>query len=501
MKHVKKYTFLAPLFLIAVFVGTFVRDLRLVSGRGSEKNLIIISIDTIRQDSLGVYGYSKNTTPNIDEFAKQATVFTNAYTQVPLTYASFVSLMTGKSPFESGIHSNVTSQTLSDGFDPGEELVNGHMRLKDDTMTLARILQDNNYATGAFTTIYTLEPELTHLNIGFDTYESDVQKNVKIRLNPQATIDRAFSWVGEQDRSKPLFLWVHFMDPHAPYLPYPSSACKINSEFCNKDAEEMIRGIEKERLSKKVNACLKFPLDQHLVDHSKELYDAEIIQTDQYVGQVLEKLRERGLDKNSVIVLYGDHGESFEHNFYFLHGLTLYDSTTKIPLIIYTPDNAGKGKFVSNFVRSIDIFPSILSLLGIESKLADTEKKDFSALLKNPSEKIKSSEPLYFVNGTATKFAVRKGDFKYILSLDGDKCKPEGSMDELYNLKNDPKELKNLVSVDKATAYELRTMLTEYLEKNPLEAIDNNKKKKPVRNTTPSDKKREMIENLKSLGY
>lgn len=170
-------------------------------------NFILISIDTLRPDHMGVYGYNRNTTPNIDNFGKKAYIFTNAYTQIPQTYPSFSALMTGIDPINSGIYRNKNRIDVNDG------------KISPNTKTLAKIFHENNYFTAAFITSPTLDDNLTNLSSGFDEYNYYPVDVDKPDANKYYDSLKKISPIIKSYQNKKFFLWIHLMDPHSPYFP------------------------------------------------------------------------------------------------------------------------------------------------------------------------------------------------------------------------------------------------------------------------------------------
>jgi arylsulfatase A-like enzyme len=486
------------IFFVAGITAYFIRNGELFSKNSSErKNLIIISIDTLRADSMGVYGYKKNTTPYIDNWAKNATVFTNAYTHVPNTYPSVASLMTGLSPFESSIFSNLATKKDQHGGDTLDEN-DSNRPLDPSTQTLAQILKKTNYSTGAFVANYTLSKEFTNLDRGFDTYELDPSSNYKDPRDDLLT-KHAFEWIDQNAGSKnPFFLWVHYMAPHVPYTPPKEYACKFNEAFCGEIEREGMAKLEETRSM--FQGCTQNELDPQTVALFKTLYDGEVAEDDVLVGMLLDKIREAGLDKNSVIVFWGDHGEGFENKFYFAHGNVLYDSSTRTPLIIYTPD--GKAGTSDILVKNEDIFWTVLNLLDINIPNAK-KNSDFSNVVTGRGT-ISSREPIFYLNVRASKFGVRKENYKYIFSLSEDNCSKQ-RRSELYDIQNDPFEKKNIADEKKEVVSALHKELMEYLSDHPLRGLQKDVAEglgSEIENTLGSlGKDQDTIEKLKSLGY
>ena len=318
-----------PLFLIIALILVYQKYKYSQNQFCKNCNVILISVDTLRADHMGVYGYLKNTTPNIDKWAKNAILFTNMRTMVPTTYPSFTMLMTSKTPFESGVFSNSTGY---DGPAPGLIPINSNIN------TLAQILKANGYLTAAFINTSALDAELTKLNKGFDLYNDypEFPLNGPSRENKSFTnIDAAVKWLDENSGKK-IFLWIHLMEPHAPYFPIKEFYCTFGSKFCNliKNQKDLQK-LEAER--KQLKGCQIKGVPSNKVELFKALYDGSIASADKFVGQILNKIEKTNLDKKSVVMFYGDHGEGFDHNYYFFHNHNLYDSFVKIPFIIKLP--------------------------------------------------------------------------------------------------------------------------------------------------------------------
>jgi arylsulfatase A-like enzyme len=461
-------------FILSIFAGFAVISLQtyLENYLEKPKNIILISIDTLRTDSMGTYGYNKNTTPNIDRFAKNAVVYSNAYTQIPATYPSFASLMTGLTPFESGIYSNGETEIEGKPTKTGRNAERS--KIDEKTKTLAAILKENNYFTKALLTNVVLGGERTFLDRGFDEYKTFSYQYGKTSHGP--IINETLSWMDKSANIKnPFFLWIHFLDPHSPYTP----SREYVEKGYNLEEFEMVRS----------QPCRTESLDKDFVNFYKALYDGEIAMTDKAVGRILDKIHELNLDKNSIIVIYGDHGESFEHHLYFEHLYTLYEPLIRIPVIIYDPDNKRFGERVDDSLMSSDFFTILLNKLNITST---TEKN-----------KQNNSESVFSMNTQASKFAIRKGDYKYIYSLEHDECSPFTKR-ELYNLKNDPEELTNLINRETIVVNALHKELIAFIENKDLSSsgkMGNSQPKYEDDSQITDEKRQKIIDDLKSLGY
>lgn len=413
----------------------------------SKPNLIIISIDALRADHVGIYGYSKDTTPNIDNFAKNSTIFTNFRTVIPMTYPSFATLFNGQHPFKTRI-------TRNQG-----------ILLSDRTPTLMKILKENGYKTATFTT-GALTPKATNLYNGVDsedfmffkTYQIIDEEEIYTQdtyQNYESFLAKANIWLENQtkDSQSNFFLWIHLMDPHAPYQPPEEYKCKFNQRFCDYINSKSPEELENERAA--YQFCSLNPLPQEKKDLFETLYDGGVAYSDSLAGKILEKIKELNIDKNTIIVIYSDHGEGFDHNYYFNHRGVLYDSALRIPLLIKTPSSSGLNKS-DLMLQNTDFLPTVLELMNIKYDTKNLDGKSFAGQ-RQPKAKYQ-----YFSNSYLTKYAIFDGRYKYIYSLDN-ACLLNGQKEELYDLKNDPSELNNLSQKEKGIKDELKDNLLNYL--------------------------------------
>jgi arylsulfatase A-like enzyme/Flp pilus assembly protein TadD len=271
---------------------------------------VLVTIDTLRADRLGCYGYAGAATPVIDRLASEGALFTAASTVVPLTLPSHAAILTGRYPASIGVRNN------------------GMYLLPPEETTLAEVLSAEGFATGAFIGSFVLAAPFG-LSQGFDVY--DEQFDMK-RDGPTADERRAatvnealFGWIEGAPRG-PLFLWVHYFDPHARYEP-PS------------------------------------PFDRQF---AAAPYDGEIASVDGALGTLLERLERRAGRENLSVILTSDHGESLGEHGEATHGLFVYESTLHVPLILWSPGRIPAGVTVSEPVSVIDIFDTALELAGVD---------------------------------------------------------------------------------------------------------------------------------------
>jgi arylsulfatase A-like enzyme len=415
---------------------------------------------------MGIYGYHKNTTPNIDKWAKDALIFTNVRTQVPVTFPSFSMIMTGKSTFDLGIYGNTLDVNT-------RKITEGVPELPENVLTLAEFLQQKGFETSAFISNPVLFPGYSNIERGFENYE---YVNYFLgRENYEDFIVNSLDSVG-LNQDQPFFAWIHLMDPHEPYTPQDKYLCKFNDKYCDKVSPDNIKEINEE--GEKFQGCQADNLSKEDFELYEMLYDGAVASSDDLVGKILDEVKARGFDKNTIVVFYGDHGEGLDHNYFFKHGGVLFDSSVRIPIIIKVPEMGGRN--INNSIENKKLFDIMLTLLNLESGPID---KHFT-----------TEDNHYFISGNVRKFAVKNGDLKYVYSLP-DACLFNGQKEELYNLSKDPGELNNLVSERQDLAKKFRSDLFKFinLHGHPREFDDSGEKL--------NKEQQEILNQLKSLGY
>ncbi|MEW5801908.1 MAG: sulfatase-like hydrolase/transferase [bacterium] len=377
---------------------------RLFRGR-LPHNLVLITIDTLRADHLGCYGNPNARTPAIDALAKQGILFRQAFSPVPLTLPSHASILTGLYPPVHGLRDN------------------GYFILNEDYKTLAEVLKENGYTTGAIVASFVLNSRFG-LDQGFDFYEDTIDPDpnrsdpFRYELKGDKVLDLAKEWLVNHQGEK-FFLWLHFYDPHDPYDP-PEPQRSLFSK-----------------------------------GGPRALYDGEIAYTDACLGQFIGKMDELNLRDNTLLVLTADHGEGLGEHGEKTHGIFIYDSTLQVPLIISNPglhaeNQSGSQSQISQLspdflVRTIDILPTTLGLLGLVKQgesygqgvnllpwlLAEQERRTAEPDLKLYAESLYTK--LNF-DWSALK-GIRSRDWKYI----------QAPTAELYRVSSDPGETENIL--------------------------------------------------------
>ncbi|MBI4008768.1 sulfatase [Candidatus Roizmanbacteria bacterium] len=474
--------FITILIVILAFGIIFVHK-QIDQRRKSEKlNLVLISIDTLRADHMGVYGYKKDTTPNIDAWAKNAFVFTNAVTVIPETFPSMISIFTSLNPVKSKLTSNMVGP------------------MKRSTGTLTQILKKNKFVNAAFLNSVALTKELTNLDTNFDTYVDydviqDDPNDFDHKENYENFISEGLEWLGKHKKSK-FFFWMHLIDPHAPYSPPDDLKCKFNTNFCKTIFTSSSEDLEEKRLS--LWRCHSSPLAKKDNELFKTLYDGSVAYTDKLVKRIFTKLESTGLDKKTIVVLLSDHGEGFDHNYYFDHGDNLYDSNNKIALLIKHPFYKEKQKKINQLVQSIDIAPTLLQLLHISDGIPFSDGISFSNIFKSGFITnilfSKKRDFAYSMTRTGGAKSIYDGRYKFISTKKGANCQYNNQERELYDISKDPNELHNIYNQEKKRSLSLQERLNNYFKDDI---------KPPAGNFDKVDKKilQERLERLKSLGY
>jgi choline-sulfatase len=398
--------------------------------KASHPDVFLITIDTLRADHVHCYGYDQIRTPALDLLAKQGIRFTQAFTPSPITNSSHTTIMTGLLPSAHGVT------------DFGIPLAATHP-------TLAELLTKSSYRAAAFIGAVILDSKslAPGLDRGFEFYDNFPEHTTtksrwgRLERRGMEVEHRTESWLNTHTTG-PHFVWVHFYDPHDPYEPPPPYS-----------------DIYKDRL-----------------------YDGEIAYADSALGRFVAYLKKQGWYDGALIVVVGDHGEGLGQHHEDTHGVFLYDSTTHVPLLVKLPNSREAGKEVEAQVRTTDIMPTILELLGLPTpeKLDGDSLRPFFEGAEVTTRTVfgQTDYPLRF--GWAPLRSVRKDGFKFI----------EAPKPELYDLRSDSGELRNEYVPWNTDVQKLRKTLSELKQMSPASG-----------NSSPSAVSQSTIDELHALGY
>ncbi len=404
-------------------------------------HVLLITLDTCRADRLGCYGNETVQTPHLDALAAESTLFENAFTPIPSTLPSHCSIMTGLYPAAHGVHDN------------------GVYVLAEEADTLAECFQEKGYATGAFVSAFVLDAQF-NLDQGFTTYDDEVDLPLsgddpsKVPQNLPAgqrrwfqqlatayqrrappITKRALTWLREQG-DRPWFLWAHYFDPHAPYQAPGKWETKYDPNY---------QGAMDGTTGAFWKAVRERSLDREKdLRHMRARYDGEVSYMDEWIGELLEGVRREGLWDDTVVIIVADHGEAFgDHGQVWEHNGELYDEVMKVPFLLRRPDGVGAGTRVNGLVRTIDVAPTVLDLLGWDA-WAGIQGVSLVPLTESPEAEAPGEilleamrEKQVHTSDDESYLGLRTDRFKIILNLGkGDVL----TRTEVYDMTKDPNE-------------------------------------------------------------
>jgi arylsulfatase A-like enzyme/Tfp pilus assembly protein PilF len=364
--------------------------------------VILISIDTLRSDHLPAYGYKGVDTPNIDALRADSILYERAYSHVPLTLPSHVTMFTGMLPADNGMRDNMGN------------------RLSESIPTLPDLLKRNGYATGGAVSAFVLRRD-TGFGRGFDFFD-DSTKGIaateslgRIQRNGRETLQAVLPWL-EKQGAQPFFLFFHLYDPHTPYEP----------------PEPFLS---------------KYP----------EHYDGEIAYSDSVLGDLIAVLKRKGLYDKSLIILLSDHGEGLNEHGEEEHGIFLYREALQVPLIVKLPDSRRAGASVKIPVQLVDVFPTILE--RTETPPPKTGRRPGQSLLSFLDGGV--SRPVYS-ESYYPRFHFGWSDTESL--IEGNDHFIRAPLPELFDLASDAGEKKNLVQENRRVYARMRAGIEPFIK-------------------------------------
>jgi arylsulfatase A-like enzyme len=404
---------------------------------GAARNVVVVSLCSVRADHMSLYGYARATTPALAAFADDAWVFEHAVTQWPKTVPAFSALLTGRYGHSHGVM-RVT---------PGQHL-------DDRETTLAEVLAERGFDTAAFVSSGVLHAGTNVFQQGFARVEETFRNDHPF----EETTRRAIEWIGAREE-KPFLAWVHYNNAHYPYVA-PGASPDVFVDDAVYDPKPRVKIQSGPQFTVSVpetHANYRqimrpdvggIAANVVLAERPNELafyvarYDAGILGADRTIAPLLEALRELGRLDDTVIAVVGDHGESLgDHDYYFQHGRFPYDDNMRVPLVIRPPGGVA-GRAVREPVATFRLAPTILDLLGIE---APAEMEATSLLPRLRGEE--AFQPVFSESGYQYDYqlAVRDERWKLIfVPNEFDQATMRGRTFELYDLVADPRELEDL---------------------------------------------------------
>ena len=351
---------------------------------GGVENLLLVTFDTTRADRIGCYGYEGAGTPTLDGLARDGVLFGRCITPAPITLPSHATLLTGFQPYGHGARNN------------------GTHKVSGDVRSIAERLKEVGFSTGAVVSSFVLDSRFG-LDAGFDSYDDDLSAGIGqgefgyAETRGDDTTRRALKWLDERGEER-WFLWVHYFDPHADYSPPEPYRSRYKSSP----------------------------------------YDGEIAYTDAMLGELLRQLRLSGELDETLVIVTADHGEALGDHGESTHGVFIYDSTTHVPLLMKHPE-LPEGRRVEEVIGLVDIAPTAMDLMGVTYGDEFDGRSFITAMLSqgSPFEATPAYSESMFPRvgfGWSDLRALRGEDWRYV----------RAPRPELYDLRQDPGELKDL---------------------------------------------------------
>jgi arylsulfatase A-like enzyme len=425
-----------------------------------EMNVLLVTIDTLRHDHCTVAGYARDTTPTLEALARQGTRMELAYAPTATTGPTHASIFTSLYPIAHGVVKNGLS-------------------LDEKYLTLAEVLRAAGYETAAVVSSFVLDEKFGY-GQGFEIYEDEFDAATatidRTRLE-DVVVDGAFDRPADGTTEiagrlltrlvrgdRPFFLWVHYFDPHAPFVP--------PEPFASRYAPDSTAEAE---LAEAISA-----------------YDGEIAFADRQLGALLESLDRSGAESDTLVIVTADHGEGLMQHGHMHHGVQIYEEAVRVPLLFRLPGRVPVGRIVAEPVELVDVMPTVLDLVGVEGSRPLQGHSLAGAIAGEV--RLDPRRPVYMhrrhykparlgdIDVAGEKFGIRVGPWKYI---EGDE---EGTK-ELFHLEDDPEERVNLYESSPAVANELHEKLAAWKTACGRASGD-----------TP-DLSPEDLERLRALGY
>ena len=431
---------LCPVLALALAAGGCDASRATDSAATGRPNLLLISIDTLRADHLGLYGYERPTSPRLDEFARSAVVFDQAQASASWTLPGLASIFTSHYSSTHGCWSY-------------------NSRLDDSFPTLTELLLAAGYDTACVashvfvTTRHGLQQGMVHFDDSYAHPPVDPEESVTSAILSDKAI-RFLEQKSDAPDGSPWFLWVHYFDPHAAYMFHEG----ISEAFVTPDR----KGI------------------QVAVD----LYDGEIAYTDRHVGRLLDALGQTGLEDETIVVVLSDHGEEFLEHGGKRHGHSLFTELVRVPLVIRAPGI--EPRRVSEIVRTVDVMPTVLELAGLPPRV-DIAGASLADMMRGGTGSLPALAEIR-LNPSRMMESIVEGRMKLVRHIGDDNPL------FLYDIEADPGELTDIAAEHPQVVAQLRDKMESMVRdaRRVAERFDVS----PDLGLTPG-----QLEDLKNLGY
>jgi arylsulfatase len=436
---------------------------------------LLISIDTLRPDHLGLYGYERGTSPSIDRFFADAAIYERAFAVGSRTPPSVASMLTGQYP-------------------AGHRVRLFYQHLPDRIAAIPDLLPPE-YQTAGFVGNAVISDEAMGLGKRFDVFEDQVDRPALYTTNVErsagALTDAALTWLREErDPTRPVFLWVHYMDPHSPYLPpedWDRKGFDHDTPTWVSPDQLANNNIQREEASDGE------PVDALI---SVDAYDEEIAYTDEQVGRLLEGFEAASDPGSSLVVLTADHGESMlEHQIYFVHGYQVYDEMVRVPMLVRAEGVVPGAR--DDLVSLVDVLPTVLAHALVDAP-EGLPGRDLRWATGQPGRRV-FAETTYLDNHWQASW---QGQDKWVLEVGIRDAQPEQGY--RYDLSQDPGELEPTLWSPASPPAPAAVELLERVARDPDPAGMPDEKRRAPGFGAPNaaaDLIRSQLEKLRALGY
>jgi len=407
-------------------------------------NVVLVSFDALQAKHVHGLGYPKNITPTIDRMTEDGFSFKQAISASSWTVPASMTWFTGNYPTQHKILNKFAV------YNDNDKILSNLKELSPDMVTIAEVLKQNGYVTGGFTGDAGVSAVFGY-DQGFDVYVDDVKFG-----GQDYSVPLALEWIKENQDER-FFVFLHGYDVHGQHVPkdgfdYRYVDFDYNGPF-NGSAEQQA-SLREEGLE---NGYVNITDDD--VRFWRAIYDEKINIVDYEFSRFVDGLEELGLMDNTILILTSDHGTEFYEHERFDHGFSLYDELVHVPFVIVHPKISG-GAEIDSQVRTLDVMPTILDLLGVTTTEDINQQMEGTSLV--PLMRGESLELDAFIETDYRHYTYKRGirthdGWKFILSLEtGEK--------ELYNINSDPEERNNLIGTEELVGYELEQRLLKHID-------------------------------------
>ncbi len=455
-------------------------------------SVVFYLMDTCRDDRLSYRGYERPTTPFLEWLAERAVVFESCYAQAAWTKPSMASMLSSQYPSTTGIYK--LDQRLDDRF-----------------QTWPEQLQEHGWFTAGFSTNIVMGGLLSNYAQGFDHFVESTGINqgdpIRFASGSAAKLnEEVFAWMDRGRGQWPMLLYLHSVDPHEEYEPEP----QYLEEFADPARHEQFREEWRELLASRPPIPGLYVTQDNFdrtgidaasfIEHASDCYDADILANDDQMQLLWDRLQQDGWGEDFVFVFTSDHGEEFFDHGGTCHGYSLYDEMVRVPLMIYAPGLVEGGQRIAAPVRSLDLYPTLCELLGVEApaglqgrSLVPLMRGEATAATEIYSQHREDPVVRLMGQGSGVMTSLRAGKWKFILNELSSQM-IEKPRFELYDLEADPRERRNLAGEHPELVREFEAKVLAFQAAHPTP------EQRPAAQAE-EEMDEAVLEELRELGY